>query len=111
MAAPFVAPRPPNALEPSDTTSLLRPRFSTAGRRVVDGSEFRSLLSLKRRTIGPMLAGGMTFFLAVLALAGFARPLMSEKVVGPLNLGYALILATYAMCWGLAILYTFVGAR
>lgn len=108
MATPFVEPRPPNAVEPSDSKSLTLPKFYPAGPRVIDGFEFQALLSLKRRTIWPMLGSGMTFFLAILMLAGFARPLMSEKLVGALNLGYALVLAVYVMCWGLAILYAFV---
>ena len=50
----------------------------------------------------------MTFFLAVLIMAGFARPLMGAKITGSLNVGYALVLATYAMCWGLASLYAVI---
>jgi uncharacterized membrane protein (DUF485 family) len=66
---------------------------------------FRGLLALNRRVIAPMLIVSLTYFLGMMLLAGYARPLMSEKVAGSLNLGYVLIIATYVMCWVIAILY------
>ncbi|MCJ2035332.1 DUF485 domain-containing protein [Methylobacterium sp. J-068] len=105
MAAPVAASHPPYAGEPRRPT---HPARSVADARIIDGVEFQRLLRLKRRVVGPMLAGGLGFFLVTLALAGFARPLMAEKIAGPLNLGYGLVLGVYAMCWGLAILYAFL---
>jgi len=72
------------------------------------GREFRSLLDLKRRTIGPMLGVTLAAFVVVLVLAGYARPLMTAKVAGSLPLGYALIAGIYGLCWGVAVLYAYL---
>jgi uncharacterized membrane protein (DUF485 family) len=72
---------------------------------------FRNLLASKRRFIAPLLAFYLTYFLGVMLLAGFARPLMSSKVFGPLSLGYVLIIGIYLMCWGLAVLYAYFAER
>jgi len=36
---------------------------------------------------------------------------MASKVVGSLNLGYVLILATYAMAWIVSVLYVRIAGR
>jgi len=53
----------------------------------------------------------LVFYLGVTALAGFAPELMASKVVGSLNLGYVLILATYAMAWIVSVLYVRIAGR
>lgn len=79
--------------------------------RAVALPSFRELLALKRQIITPMLVIYLVYFLGVMLLAGYARPLMSIKVLGPLNLGYALIIGTYLMCWALAVLYALAAGR
>ena len=109
MSAPLDASQAPGAPpRATESPGSARPSRPAAGGRTIDGPEFQGLLRLKRRTVGPMLAGGLGVFIVVLALAGTARPLMVEKVVGPLNLGYVLVLALYVLCWMLAVLYAFL---
>ena len=50
-------------------------------------------------------------YLGLAILCGFARGLMGVKVIGPLNLGYTLIIANYAVAWGLAVIYVRVSGR
>jgi len=82
------------------------------GSRAVALPGFQRLLAFKRRVIGPFLTLSLAYFLGVMLLAGFSRPLMGVKVAGSLNLGYVLIILTYLICWGVAILYVAIaGSR
>ncbi|AMR78533.1 MULTISPECIES: DUF485 domain-containing protein [Pseudomonadota] len=66
---------------------------------------FRELIGAKRRLVVPLLGGSLAFILAVTLLAGYGRELMGWKVLGPLNVGYVLILLIYALCWLVATVY------
>ena len=81
------------------------------GARLVALPAFRRLLALKRRAVGPMIAFYVVAYFGVMLLMGFARPAMGAKLVGPLTVGYALVLGLYAMCWLIAGLYTFAATR
>lgn len=63
-------------------------------------------MQVKGWTIATLLGGSLGFFFVVMLMAGYARPLMSAKLTGALNLGYGLLIATYLICWGVALLYT-----
>lgn len=86
--------------------ALSSPRASEWTARV-DLPAFRRLIDAKRRVISLLLGGSLGFFFLVLLLAGYARPLMAAPFAGPLNVGYALLLAIYAVSWGAALLYTY----
>ena len=66
---------------------------------------FADLLHTKRATVTPLLVVSIGFFICLTLLAGFARPLMTMKVFGALNLGFFLILMGYVICWIAALLY------
>ena len=66
---------------------------------------FADLLRTKRATVTPLLVVSVGFFICITLMAGFARPLMTMKVFGALNLGFFLILIGYAICWIAALLY------
>ena len=66
---------------------------------------FRDLMQAKKRIVGPLLVVSLGFFFCLTLLAGFARPLMSTKLVGALNIGFFLILLAYLVCWAAAVLY------
>jgi uncharacterized membrane protein (DUF485 family) len=59
----------------------------------------------------PMLAIYSVFFSGLMLLAGFARPLMAAAIWEPLDVGYTLIIATFLMCWALALVYVFAADR
>lgn len=108
--------RPVPALEPDLQSQIsLDPRVPVAQprdwRAFVQDPPFQRLMQAKRRAIGSMLAGSLGLFFVMMLLAGYARPFMAMKILGPLNVGYAMILLTYVMCWGLAILYAFIAHR
>jgi uncharacterized membrane protein (DUF485 family) len=52
-----------------------------------------------------MTAIFMVSYVGLTVLAGFARNVAGVKVVGGLNLGFALIAANYILSWVLAIVY------
>ncbi len=81
---------------------------STDWHKATQLPSFKALIAAKTSIIVPLLGLSMAFFVGVTLLAGFAREFMTQKVFGPLNVGYVLILATYVMCWIVAIIYIYV---
>jgi uncharacterized membrane protein (DUF485 family) len=72
---------------------------------------FRELVSTKVRFLVPLVIFYLVFYLAVTVLAGFAPGFMSQRAVGPINVGYLLILATYVMAWIVALVYVRIANR
>jgi uncharacterized membrane protein (DUF485 family) len=68
---------------------------------------FRELLRLKWRVIAPMMIVYLLFFSGLMLLAGYERPLMAAAALGPLSVGYVLIIIAYPMCWAAAFIYVF----
>ena len=60
----------------------------------------KELIAEKLRLLLPMT---MTFIVSYIVLAGFAKDLMGVKIVGSVNLGFALIAFNYLLSWTLAI--------
>jgi uncharacterized membrane protein (DUF485 family) len=65
----------------------------------------RSLIAAKLRFLVPMTIIFMVGYIGLTVLAGFAKGLMAVKVVGSLNLGFALIAFNYVLSWALALVY------
>lgn len=78
---------------------------STDWGMIASSAEFRALIEKKRRDIPWILIPPLALFFATTLLAGFARPLLTEKFLGPLPLGYLLVIATYIACWISALRY------
>jgi uncharacterized membrane protein (DUF485 family) len=74
-------------------------------RRACEGSTFVTLKAKRSRTVWVLMAIALTSHLGLSILCGFFRASMGVKVLGPLNLGYALILADYVVVWTLGIYY------
>lgn len=74
-------------------------------RYAVSAPDFQRLMRMKRLAIIPMMAIPLIFFFGVTVLFGYKRTWMGSAVGGGLNLGYLLILVTYALCWIVALLY------
>ncbi len=110
------------AIEVPDPQPVSRPSIGPATRAAPDGlgtmswqnavrlAVFQDLVRVKTSVLTRLMAGSLGVFLAVMLLAGFARDLMIVKV-GPLGLGYLLILGLYGMCWILGVLYVRIAAR
>lgn len=71
----------------------------------VEGDAFKTLLSVKLRFIVVMSVVFISFYIGLSILSGFAKGFLAIKVLGPLNLGFALIAANYVMAWVIAIVY------
>jgi uncharacterized membrane protein (DUF485 family) len=74
-------------------------------RRACEGTAFIALKTRRSRTVWVLMAICLTSYLGLAVLCGFFRGLLGTKVLGPLNLGYTLILANYAMVWALGVYY------
>jgi uncharacterized membrane protein (DUF485 family) len=77
----------------------------------IQAAEFKTLIDAKRRSIVPMIAVYVVGYMGLSVLAGFARGLLGMKVLGPLNLGFALIAGNYVMSWVLAAIYARITAN
>lgn len=70
----------------------------------------RALIAEKVKYLVPMTVIFMVGYIGLTVLAGFAKNLMSIKVIGSLNLGFVLIGLNYVLSWVLAIVYGRVAA-
>ena len=68
------------------------------------------LVAEKLKYLVPMTIVFMTSYIGLTILAGFAKVLMGIRLIGSLNLGFALIALNYLLSWGLAIVYGRVAA-
>jgi uncharacterized membrane protein (DUF485 family) len=71
----------------------------------VASPEFKTLIDTKRRSIVPMIVIYVVGYMGLSVLAGFGRGILGIKVLGPVNLGFALIAGNYVMSWVLAVVY------
>ena len=74
-------------------------------------ADVAALVATKLRCIAPMIAVYLTAYLGLSILCGFAKPLLATKVLGPVNLGFALIALNYLVAWILAVIYARVANR
>jgi uncharacterized membrane protein (DUF485 family) len=70
----------------------------------------KELIAEKLRFLVPMTIVFIVSYIGLTVLAGFAKDLMGVKVVGSVNLGFALIALNYLLSWTLAIVYGRVAA-
>ena len=71
----------------------------------------RSLVAAKLRFLVPMTIIFMVGYIGLTVMAGFAKGLMAVKIVGSLNLGFALIGLNYILSWILALVYERIANR
>ena len=67
--------------------------------------EFTILTDAKLRSIVPMIVIYVVGYMGLSVLAGFGHSILGIKVLGAVNLGFALIGGNYVMSWVLAIIY------
>jgi uncharacterized membrane protein (DUF485 family) len=79
------------------------PRLAT--KSPCDTDSFRHLVNEKKSFIGKLLFFSLGFILLVMVMAGFAKPFMTTNLIGSFNIGYALIVAIYIVCWVAAVIY------
>ncbi|CAN5617000.1 hypothetical protein BH18VER1_BH18VER1_15160 [soil metagenome] len=74
-------------------------------------TRFRELMKAKRRFIVPAVVFFVVYYFALPVLVGYAQPLMTKRVLGPLNLAYLFALSQFFMAWLLAALYVRAAAK
>ncbi len=72
---------------------------------IAASSRFKELLRAKKRFIIPAMIFFIVYYFALPVLVGYARPLMSKPVLGPVNLAYLFALSQFFMAWIIAALY------
>jgi uncharacterized membrane protein (DUF485 family) len=70
----------------------------------------KELIAEKLKYLVPMTIIFIVSYIGLTAFAGFAKDLIGRKVVGSVNLGFALIVLNYLLSWTLAIVYGRVAA-
>lgn len=70
-----------------------------------DTESFQHLVKEKKSFVGKLLFFSLGFIFLVMAMAGYAKPLMTTNLIGSFNVGYALIVAIYIVCWVAASIY------
>src|SRR5258707_12947838 len=65
----------------------------------------KELIAEKLKYLVPMTIVFIVSYIGLTVFAGFAKDLMGIKIVGSVNLGFALIALNYLLSWGLAIVY------
>lgn len=77
----------------------------------VESPDFKMLVDARKKFIVSMLIIFVVGFVGLSLLLSFARPMMGVKIVGPLNLGFVLIIGNYVMGWIIAVVYARVSGR
>ena len=77
----------------------------------IESAHFKALVDAKRRSIMPMIVIYIIGYLGLSVLAGFGRNILSIKVLGAVNVGFALIAGNYVMSWMLAVVYARIAAN
>ena len=72
---------------------------------------FRALIAAKKRLLVPMVLAYFAFFTTITLLAGYAKPLMTTRVLGSFNVAYLLVVIMYVLCWIMAVRYVKVANR
>jgi uncharacterized membrane protein (DUF485 family) len=103
MSISYLVPHDCDSANPEDTKGAPTIDWSAA----IAQPAFRELLRFKWRVIAPMMTIYLLFFAGLMLLAGYARPVMAAPALGPLNVGYVLIIIAYPMCWAVALIYVF----
>lgn len=78
---------------------------------VAQSPAFSALISTKVRFLVPLIVLSVGFYLGVTVLAGLAPGLTGQRVIGPLNVGYLLVFASYIVAWVAALVYVHVANR
>ncbi len=79
--------------------------------RLATSDSFRELLKAKRRFIIPAVIFFVLYYFALPVLVGYAQPLMTRRVLGPVNLAYLFALSQFFMAWLVAALYVRAAAK
>jgi uncharacterized membrane protein (DUF485 family) len=74
-------------------------------------TEFQQLLAVKRRFILRATLFFVIYYFALPVLVGWVPQLMSQPILGPINIAYLFALSQFFMAWCIAALYVREAAR
>jgi uncharacterized membrane protein (DUF485 family) len=103
--------RPSAILRPPKGGITAQAEAKTGIAGAMGAAEVAALVASKLLCIVPMIAVYVTAYLGLSILCGFAKPLLGTKVLGPINLCFALIALNYMVAWVLAVIYARIANR
>jgi uncharacterized membrane protein (DUF485 family) len=106
-----VAPLTSGGPKPAHERTAAEEREGTDWNALATSESFRALLKAKRRFIVPAVVFFVVYYFALPVLVGYAQPLMTKRVIGPVNLAYLLALSQFVMAWTVAGFYVRAAAR
>lgn len=80
-------------------------------KQIAATTEFQQLVAAKRRFIVRATLFFVIYYFALPVLVGWVPQLMSQTVLGPLNIAYLFALSQFFMAWCIAALYVREAAR
>jgi uncharacterized membrane protein (DUF485 family) len=88
---------------------IFKTREETLGRSEVSleaaHAAVKELIAEKLKYLAPMTIVFVVSYIGLTVFAGFAKGMVGMKIVGSVNLGFALIALNYLLSWVLAIVY------
>lgn len=73
--------------------------------RLENDPDFQRLRASKTRFVLPALIFFIVYYFSLPILVGYAPDLMSQKVIGEINVAYLFALSQFAMTWTITYLY------
>ena len=106
-----IAPLTSRGPKPAHERTAAEERDGTNWNRLAASESFHALLKAKRRFIIPAVIFFVVYYFALPVLVGYAQPLMTKRVMGPVNLAYLFALSQFVMAWTVAAFYVRAAAR
>ncbi|MDQ6625656.1 MAG: DUF485 domain-containing protein [Verrucomicrobiota bacterium] len=106
-----LAPLTSRGPKPAHERTAAEEREGTDWHALAASESFRALLKAKRRFIVPAVIFFVVYYFALPVLVGYATPLMTKRVIGPVNLAYLFALSQFVMAWAVAAFYVRAAAK
>jgi uncharacterized membrane protein (DUF485 family) len=106
-----VAPLTSRGPKPAHERTAAEEREGTDWNALAASESFGALLKAKRRFIVPTVIFFVVYYFSLPVLVGYAKPWMTKRVIGPVNLAYLLALSQFIMAWAVAALYVRAAAK
>lgn len=92
-------------METSEDQADFHASGGTEWDRIAASQQFQDLLAIKRVFIIPAFIFFCVYYFLLPVLVGFAPKLMSQRVIGTVNLAYLFALSQFVVGWTIAWLY------
>lgn len=77
---------------------------------IMGSPDFKKLVSAKNSFIWPVFIFSVIFYFLLPISVGYFKPIMNQKILGPINLAYFFALSQFFVAWFIAWLYAKVAS-